>query len=234
MKGDNINKAEEFLYKLSLQPKFAEFLTTFRDNSGIILDGSVKNEQWQDKWNSLINNPEIAFRILVYSELAQRKFKIPISYAPFIRLYMCLGYIPKELNEVEPAKICPPPFMLKNGETDEEKEIKKFYSKEPYVKLLIFGTSTKSDIIKYIKNNWDKIEKILEQQGCKPKGRIRQSPKKKRNYYIKRLWEKPLKELQEMANSKNNYKDLLIQKILKNDGYGEVNEGYIRSLNSNK
>jgi hypothetical protein len=41
------------------------------------------------------------------------------------------------------------------------------------------------------------------------------------------LWRKTKKEL---GNEDAHYKDLLIQKILKQEGFGDVNEGYIRKV----
>ena len=49
---------------------------------------------------------------------------------------------------------------------------------------------------------------------------------------IKELWHVPTKELQLEADSESTFKEILIQKIVKGRGMGNVNGGYIRKLSS--
>ncbi|MFA5413255.1 MAG: hypothetical protein WC348_01815 [Patescibacteria group bacterium] len=234
-KGDRPNPGEEFLYKLSGQPKFNEYLIGWRERIGVPKNGLGKVVKWQEEWDRLINNDRAAFNILVAAEHLQMKFKIPIAYAPFIRLYLCFGYIPKELNEVEVAKVCLPAHLLDPGDRDgdKEKDLRTYFPYEPYAKLIIFGTSRKSDVIKFIAERWGEVEEVFKKQGwVRPKA-VRRTIYKERNLLVKELWRKSTKELQKEAGSSGTYKDLLIQKILAKREM-DVKDGYIRKMRYSK
>ena len=238
-KGDKPNAAEEFLYKLFSQPKFNEYLANYRKRAGIPKDGLGKTKNWKKEWNLLINDPKKAFVILVATEHLQTKFKIPVVFTPFIRFYFCFGYVPKEFSKrVNVAKICPPIHLLNPEHENEEEEIQTYFPYEPYAKLLIFGTSRKSDVIEFIEKNWNKVESVMKRQGWVRPKMVRRTIYKRRNLRIKELNRKTLKELQKEADPDGTYyegfspkyKHLVIQKILKKEGYGEVNDGYIRKI----
>jgi len=241
MKGDAPNPGEEFFYKLSLRPDFNQFLIDFRKKVGIPKNGLGRAGKWEEKWDRLISKSNIAFHILVSAEHVQTRYKIPKAYAQFIRFYICFGYIPDEFNKSDIARICPPVHILSPGNIDEEQELRSYFSYEPYAKILIFESGSKSDVLKFIKENWSAVEKIIEKQRGFSRKRVRKTIYKYRGQVVKKLWRKPLKELQRKAKTDEttimtNERDLLVAKILVKLGLAkkELSGGCIRRIANEK
>ena len=56
------------------------------------------------------------------------------------------------------AKVLPPAHTLDADDVDLEDFYKEH--KEPYAKILVFGDNTKSEVLGYLEQNWDEVEKI--------------------------------------------------------------------------
>jgi len=162
----------------------------------------------------------------------QKKYDIPLAYLFGLNDYLFFNeYRSGEWERFDPAVLLPPEHIL----NDEDIDLEEFYkdNKEPYVKLLILSNSKKTDVIKFIRNNWERVEEILKRQNWTPKDRVRKTIYKKRNRYIKELLQKPIKELQKkVGETICTDKDILINLILQKEGFGNVNEGYIRKMNT--
>ncbi|MDD5760360.1 MAG: hypothetical protein PHI06_14935, partial [Desulfobulbaceae bacterium] len=157
-----------------------------------------------------------------------KKYRIPFAYAFYLHDYISYSrtFPDHDVSFVtigQPTKHTFEPF-----DPDHEG----YYQRrgEPYAKLLISGDGHKSDVLKYIENNWDKIEDILKEQGWTRPKKIRKTINKDRNRLVKQLWLCSTKELQKLADlNDTKYKDRLIQKVLKKRGIS-LSEGYIRKL----
>ncbi len=224
-----LNHAEEYLYKLSTKTKFGELLTEVRRKMDIPIDGIGETIEWKKEHEKLLNDPKKAFDLLIFTELAQFKYKIPLAYSPYISVYLCFGFIPNEFEEPFGVRVLAPSYMANLDDLYGEKEIHKYFPHEPYARLIVFGTSTKSEVIKFIEENWDEVEEVFKKQGWSRPKKIRQTVHKKRNYLVQGLWHKPTNELREIAGLKSGYKDTLIQKILSDQGI-QMTEGHIRKL----
>ncbi len=228
-KGDRPNPGEEFLYKLDGQAKFHDVLLNWRKIIGIPDQGLGKEVKWEKEWERLISNDRTAVKIMAAAQNLQWKFKIPMTYFRFIYLYLCFGYVPSEFwGENEFVKILKPDSLLNPGGDNEEKDLITIF-REPYVKLLIPGTSRMSDVTDYLTKHWNKVEEILKLQGWEKPKPIRKTIHKQRNLLIKELWRKPTRELQKEAEFVSSYKERLIQKIMRKKGY-KMTEGQIRKL----
>jgi hypothetical protein len=224
-----LSHAEEYLYKLSTKTKFGEFLAGVREKMGVPADGIGETITWRKDFEKLMDDPKKSLDLLVFTELAQFKYRIPLAYSPYISFYLCLGYIPRELEESFGVRILAPTRMTNPNDPYGEKEIGKYFPHEPYARLIVFATNTKSEVIKFIEENWHEVEKVFKEQGWSRPKKIRQTVHKKRNRLIHELWHKPTNELQEIAGLKSGYKEKLIRKILSDQGT-PISEGYIRKL----
>lgn len=237
-KGDKkVNPGEEYLYKLSLDPKFNEDLITERINLGIPQDGFTIDSNDFSNWLKT-SGKDVVDITDVWNNIS-KKYKISSLFSSYLNDYLFFGKnrTHEKINIV--ARILPPTkqdFESIDFDMDAEKHLQ--LRNEPYARLIIFGNGRKSDVIKYIEKNWGEVENVLKQQGWTPRPVIRRTQFKERNKLIKELLQKTTSELQKIANSKNKiktnikYKDLLIQQILKNEGYNHISEGYIRKMNS--
>jgi len=229
MKGDTLNKGEEFLYKMFLDPAFQNDLEISREFLGIPKGGFDKEEerqQWFESENKKENTePKAMSEIL----RIQKKYKIPVSYLFGLNDYLFFNDARNmSWQKFSVATILPPAHTLDSDDVD----LEDFYrdNSEPYAKLLIFGNGTKNDVINYIRKYWKEVEEILKKQDWKPQGKVRKTIYKDRNRLIKELWHTPANELRKETGTTTTFKDLLIQQVLKKRGYGEIDDGYIRKL----
>lgn len=218
------NPGVEIFHKLSLKEEFGKDLIEARKVLGIPERGfkeQVERLNWYEQ-------PHDSLLLIDMWLKLRKKHKIPLAHMLALEDYLFFdraGAITQQIPE--PALILPPAHTLDEDDPDMEE----FYSRndEPYVKLIIPGSSTKSDILDFLRENWSRVEDVLKQQGWTRPRRIRKTEEenRKRDKRIKELWRKTKKEL---GNEDAHYKDLLIQKILKQEGFGDVNEGYIRKV----
>lgn len=235
-KGDRSNPGEEFLYKLSLKPEFQLDLINARKRLEIPDNGFSNG---QEKTNRFKQPLKIILFISTLESLS-RDYKIPKPYIGILDRYVCFNDVfSKKQGLPDVASIEPPAGMLKP--TDINMESYYWESAQPYAKLLIFGSSRKSDVIKFIEKNWNKVEEILKKQGWTRPKTVRRTLFKKRNQRIKELYMiRSVEELQKIADPEGDQETstkqryLLIQNILRKEGYGEVDDGYIRKMGSKK
>lgn len=229
-RDDKPNKAEEFLYKLSLRRDFQHDLQVYRLAIDMPQDGFVGEKERQNwfKRNKDFDGMRAVFAI---HEL-RKKYKIPLAYMFALDSYLFFGDARgmEWMNKWSNVLILPPKHTLNQSDADMEELYRD--NGEPYAKLLILGNGTKSEALDFINNNWEKVEGILKKQGWVKKKRVGRTHYKQRNALIKELWGLPTEKLQKEAASESTDKELLIQHILKKRKFGHVNEGYIRKFST--
>ncbi|MFA5124453.1 MAG: hypothetical protein WC473_01320 [Patescibacteria group bacterium] len=229
-KGEQANRSEEYLYKLSLNDKFQADVLELRRILGIPSEG-VKDQDDRQKCFADTTKDIFVLDALFY---LQEKYKVPLDYVFHLDDFIFFGKSTGDKKFQLPgyyyssAKILPPKHTLEPDDVD----LEEFYKdhKEPYVKILVFGDSTKSEVLGYLNQNWNQVEKILTQQGWKPQKRVRKTVHKERNRLIKELYKKTKKELEKEYGTTSQSKELLISKIMDKLGYGYVDDGYIRKI----
>jgi hypothetical protein len=218
------NPGEELFYKLSLKAGFQNDLEKARRLLQIPKDGFT-NEDEHFLWQCSPGKPKLSFAVIFR---LREKYKIPISYLHLLSSYLHFGEARAVTQEKQDVlSVLPPAHLLEPGSFDLESYYREH--NEPYVRLIILGNGTKSAVLKSIDDNWGEIEAMLKGQGVTRPKRVRETKYKKRNKRIKELWRKTKKEL---GNENATYKDSLIRAILKREGFGDVDDGYIRKIGS--
>lgn len=234
-KGDRPNPGEELLYHLSGNQEFQQDLLKARKFLGIPEEG-FPDEDMCKKWLKDGNALDLLSADLYF----QKKYKISIAYRFYIDDYIFFGEIRSKVNKQLPPSVV---FERYAHRADMDLgDVEEFYKEtgEPYAKLFILGNASKSDVLDYINKNWEKVEEILtEQRGVRKV--VRKTIYKKRNLDIVKWCGKTIIELRNEANRidpehaphKSNYKELLIQKILRKK-YGYIGESYIKKIGPGK
>jgi|SRR3989338_2614191 len=178
LKDDRPNPAEEFLYNLSLRRDFQRDLQLNRLVLDIPQMGFTKEEERQ-KWFKSQKGLE-GLNYLSVTQLIAEKYKIPLDYQIGLDSYIFFGddRILQMTNQWGLAQILPPAHTLEADDVDLERSYQE--EKEPYAKIIVPGNSSKEEILKYIRKNWNKVEEILKKQGWTPKKRIRRTIYKER------------------------------------------------------
>jgi len=231
-KGDGPNPGEEFFYKLSLRQEFQQDILSARKQLGI-LERGLASEDDRIEWLSA--NKDKAFNFMGIELGLKERYKIPLEYWIFISEYIFFG----ESRGVLKSNIAPvviDEHAHEEGDRYRYGDIEGFYREtgEPYAKLFILGTASKTGVINFINKNWGKIEDVLDVQRGQKRKRVRKTTNKERNRLIKELWRKSAKELRQEADSRATDKEILISKILKVRGFGNIDEGYIRKMSAKK
>jgi len=222
--GDDLNPGEEFLYKLSLKPKFQQDLINIRKRLRIPENGFVNPKTRQKLWIDYKNANLLG--LLEEEMKLKEKYKVPTPYFLFIDDYIFFGKPVSALKNKSPVALLLP-----------TKELEELYDgmHEPTAKLLIFGNATQEKVLEFIKKNWREIELILNKNihGAK---RVRKTNYKDRNRIIRELWKKSIEVLQKEAESTTQERDLLVAKVLvkRKQTNRELSGGYIRKVANQK
>lgn len=230
-KGDGPNPGVEFFYKLSLNAAFQSDLTTARKMLGITLGErpDIKTEAGREFWEDKIMD------VLTVMANLKMKYDIPEAYwSNFLEDYIFFGTAIVAKSEMPRVAVIdwlsPRQKELKLG------DIESWYrkSKEPYVKMFVLRNATKTSLKRFIDDNWRSIrEELIARDGDKK--RVRETVHKERNQRIRELYHRPTHELRKLANDpQGKYKYSLIRKVLKQEGFGLVSEGYIRKIGGQK
>lgn len=218
-KGDRPNPGEEFLYHLAGKRGFQQDLAQVRKQLGIPLNGfpgQVAFKGWLKKADM--------FSLLAVELQFHKKYKISIAYQQQLDDYLFFGRV---LKSYKPVPVVIDRCAHRKNSFGNIEELYREID-EPYAKLLVLGSASKSDVLSFIDSNWKHIDEALVEQRGERKT-IRKTTHKERNLLIKKLFQEPTKALQQKAGSSSTYKDTLIQKIMTKRGY-KMSEGQIRKL----
>ena len=230
-KGDGPNYADELLYKLSADKELEKDILEIRSNFGIPKSGLGSFDK---KIDFLLEqySPELDTGI----KNLRNKYGVSIAYEYAFDDFVLSGGLGFGNSNHEPlfAMIQPPPI---DDLTDFEYGL--LGRGEPYVRLLMFASATKTQILNFIDQHWNEVESLFSNQGVERPKRIRRVVHKERNLLIKKLYKMRIEELQILADRedpanrphKARYKDLLIQTILR-PKYGKITDGNIRKISS--
>ena len=222
--GKQTNKAIEFLYRLSLEDDFQNDIKKIRISLGIPPDGYAAPE---DRSAGVRRSDSMVFFASMMSLM--KKCEIPQAYWCALQHYL-------EMNnfEIREKPIDLIGFIDRWVHRDDDKNAPSEnwfkYKKEPFVKIILFGNNSKSDVHAFIDKNWWLIEEILLEQGSefkrvrgkKDENRPRDSliiklAKESREHLITGLKQKPL-------NPKSKYKNTLIRLRIEELGYNVSDE----------
>lgn len=109
------------------------------------------------------------------------------------------------------------PIRLQTPSTDELKQ-----SGRAFVKLWVYEGVSREEILNFVKKNWKKLQIILESQGLPKSKRVKTIKNKKQTELILQYNKLSTKQLLERAaddGEKSQYREILIGRLLKKDGY---------------
>jgi hypothetical protein len=229
MKGEKTNKATELLFELSLRDDFKYEIQVLRLKYGIPKNG-FQNKLKRAEW---IERPDaIDFWDLMLKTM--EKYKIPTSYLVPFQEYIEFGKFntkTKQLNFVG--------FIDRYAHRKDmdQGNIEDWYiaKKEPFVKIILLGRTSKADVHDFINQNWETIETVLAEQGDYPKSRVKKKTYKDRDQKIIELSKKSNNELRKIIGTGYqglNLKENLIQHLMQTKEYGNcvVSDGYIKKV----
>lgn len=222
------NKAIELLYELSLRDDFQKDIRKARKLLKIPLYGFKSVEEKNN------GDPFDAFSFTATMLNLLEKYQIPDVYWVPLQEYLEFDRLETKEDQIKLVGFVDRWVHREDDRSDPMEEWYK-YRKQPFVKLIIFGNNTKSDVHAFIDKNWKIMEEILTEQGDEPKRvRRKKDENKERDRIIIELSKKTKKELNAGLKRKlthgAKYKELLIQAKMEELGYGEINEGYIRKI----
>jgi hypothetical protein len=233
-KGDNkTNKAIEFLYKLSTRSDFINDIKEIKKKLKIPDNGfKAIDDQERLKWFKKTNTLDLMKKYLFIRE----KYSIPIAYNSVLQEYIETGKLETKRKQDELSAFIDPVAHIKNTGNAEDyfREIG-----EPFAKIIILGNNSKTDVINFIDNNWEKIEDVFLEQGHIVGKRVRKSTNKNRDSLIIELSRKPIKELRDRLIKKGGSfikgepKENIISKLLPLENKTKpyyAKSGYIRKI----
>ncbi|MCX6739570.1 MAG: hypothetical protein NT098_06020 [Candidatus Parcubacteria bacterium] len=221
------NKAVEFFYELSLRSDFSEDIRSLRVAFGMPVEGSGKVKKGTISRCSLFDYLEREFSLM-------EKYGIPPQYEVPFAEYISSGLFETNTKQLELVGFVDRYAYQGNKDRDYSEE---YYiaMKEPFVKIILFGHSSKADVHDFIDKSCGTIETVLMEQGAEFGQRVKKKTFKKRDGLIIELSKKPNDELKKIVGSKYtglNTKEGLIQNIMSKEEYGEykVSDGYVKKL----
>ena len=115
-------------------------------------------------------------------------------------------------------------------EMPEDREIK--IAQRPFVKLWIYDTASRDDLLKFVRKNWNFIKYNIAHQSIKPVGRIKSTDHKDRDRMILELYELPKKDLHQMAgvSDKKTYRETLVGIILSSRGEKNITSDAVKKV----
>lgn len=221
MTDDNLNKAKELIYKLSLQDNFLLDIQRIRGRFGITPSEENREEppSWLTKNNTL---QYIESKLLILE-----KYKIPQAYQVAVDQFI-------RFNSVSSQSKPSVAFIDRYAHENWNGNIEEWYKtrKEPFVKIIILNADNKKDLHKFIDDKFDQIQEIFSEQGRESQ-RVRSKSEKNKEIdkLIIRYSKHSTPQLKSLLGITKGtfYKDDLIKKILSDRGY-KVSDLYVRKI----
>lgn len=202
MSGDKkqkTSKAEEIFYRLSLNSEFKKEVNNLKRFITSNTDDSDKLLEYQLKRHFLI-----------------KKYTIPFPKLSDVFDKHVLG---KEIKYKDVDYLPTSDFPI-TVQTPSDKELQE--SKRAFIKLWVYDSVSRDEILDYVKKNWRSIQIFLKIQGVKRVARIRKIKEKKRNVLIlkyNKLSTKKLLEIARVDKEKKQYREILIRRLVEKKGY---------------
>src|SRR3989344_8778353 len=164
MKGDGqkTNKASEFLYRLSLDQDFQEDIEFLRKRFEITpVPIKVLHSENRPNWITQENSTEwfVAILEIMKKYSIPQPFYVPLTEfietndpdATYTSRLDHVGFIDRYAYRKEMGSVIDnEKFFIDRG--------------VPFVKIILFGNNSKTDVKNFIDSKWKEIEKILEEQ----------------------------------------------------------------------
>lgn len=227
--GDTKNsKVRELLYEAIMSDEFWDDVMEIRKEYGIPTDGFKKEEEkmeWLEKHRDRITE------IFPLEIDMAAKYRIPVFNRTDLSWYLYFGnrnnkILNEKISDQTDFLIDPVAHLYgsKNGNLDD------MYidAKQPFVKLYIFDTAGSKGTARFIKENWDKIEEMFDEQRQESKKLIRVKNNKDRDDLI---YQFSLKQKSELGSDyKNEIKEILIARLMRENGYTEVTPEIVKKV----
>lgn len=219
-------KAEELLYRAKQKDGFDSDIAKIRSTLGIPRVGfKSKNQEksWLEEYDQKIferlvdekiNKSELDDEIVEFL----KKYNLPLTAYQMIANYLLNNnrFIERLENSSLPCEIC---------DTDREfRELEWIKNGKPFVIILVPSTSSKQDVINYLRKNWKRdVERRFKKKDPQYK-RIRSSVKKDRDDLIIDLYKK------EKAKKLPGYADIRVASAMTENEYPEVTAEIVRKV----
>lgn len=148
----------------------------------------------------------------IHADVLFKKYKTPLTPAliKIMRRHLFNNDTEIELGNDVPVRL----------QTPSEEELKN--SDRAFLKLWIYDGVSRDEVLNYVKRNWSKIKFLHSIQDTPKVKRIRITENKKQNELVLKYNKLSTKKLMSMSgttNEKSQYREILIQRLLKKDGF---------------
>jgi hypothetical protein len=160
-----------------LRDDFQADIQAARDDLGIPKSG-FQNAQERELWANKLNGLDF---FSVISHLLE-KYSISVAYYVPLQEYIELNKLQTNTHQIDLVAMIDE-YAHKE---DLESPIEDLYRewRQPFVKMILFGNGSKSDVHDFIDKNWKHIEDIFLEQGKQIGQRVRVKREKERDRLI--------------------------------------------------
>ncbi len=206
----------DFFYGLSIDASFKKDARNFRKKYGLKKSGySFENDflGWEkDLADFMKNNSDLSSSYWSDRKLLEEKYKVPINLLQYFYHFLIFKHTRDYLKGISRRKNKNYSIVFSGMKYTDEEAWQD--SGKPYIKLLIAENWSMNSIIKFLKSYKNRMNDFFISKQI-PQINERKKKNHVRDDLIWKFNKKPLRELNEIAQSNFTYKNYAISKILK-------------------